>query len=406
MPQSPAYNLTACGAGKETTFAVPVAPTIWLSNQDMTMTDSNDLLERGSARNQVGQEQAETGAFGGSGSFTAETDPDVMAKLLAWGWGSEAIALNTTSGNPATTTTTTLAAPALAGATTISVTSATGITASSVFTINDYQQEVVTVASISGTTITLSAPLAYPHASGAVFANVSAYDHTFTWGIPRPTFTLQFNRLTDVIAFAGNKIGSMDITLNPRQLVAVRFGTTYATSAVATPGTAAFSIIRPFRVIDPNNVATANGAVSQAAILAASISINTGLQPSEFTLGNGRFIQNIPEAQTRVTGQLTLQFSNNQYQKLFWGNATATGPQSSVTGCSLSIGVKSPTYVNGVVQYGMTIQIPNATITSAPTAGRSGSQLQQTVSFTAYQSVPGANDDAKCVITTASSAAA
>jgi hypothetical protein len=408
--QSPSFNATATGVGKETTFGSPVTPTVWISAQDITPTGTNAPLERTSARQQIGREEAETGTFGGAQTFTMDSDPDVIGSVLAWAMGNEVVTTDPATGNPApgagSGTTTTAALPP--GSTVIPVVSAANLTAGKLFAIDNASgnPEVLTVGSVLGLNITVTTPTVYAHALGAKIQYATAYDHQLTFAIPRPTFTTQFNRVTDCIATAGNKVGSFDISFQPRQLVGVRFNTIYASEAAATPGTANFSLLRPYRVIDPLNTVSVNGASSLAAILSATISVNSALQGTEFVIGNGRFIQNIPEGQAIVSGSFVVQFSNNQYQKLFWGAAGATGPLSTVASCSLQFQIFSPSWINGVNRYGITILLANATLTSVPTAGRSGSPIQQTVNFQAYQSAPGADDDINITVVNNSSVAA
>jgi len=408
--QSPSFTYTATGLGKETTFGVPVAPTAWVSAQDITMTATNAWLDRNAARNQIGMEDADTGTLGGAGAFTIESDPDVIGIPLAWAMGTEVVTTNPTVGNPAVAAqvNTTLTAAVAAGATVIPVAATTNIAAGGQILVDGYgpAPEPVTVASIATNNVTLTAPLAYAHPSGALVTAATAYDHALTLGIPRPTFTVQFNRKTDCVSFVGNKVSDWSMTLQPRALVALAFRTVYASEGISVAGTPAFSRLKPFTVIDPLTSVLVNGVATPANILTLTVSVNNGLQATEYYLGGGRIITNIPEGQTRVTGSMTIQFANDQYQQLFWGNVGATGPQSNVLPFSLSFVVYSPAYVNGVVRYGMKITMPRVRLSTAPTAGRAGGVLQQTVNFTSAQSAPNANDDIALVVTSASAVAA
>lgn len=410
MPQSPSFNKTATGLAKETTFGVPVTPAIWVSAQDITMTPTNNFLMRTGARNQTGMEQGLAGPFGGAGTFTIESDPDVIGAPLAWAMGNESVTVNPTVGNPASNAqvNTTLSAAVAAGSTTIPVAAGTNIAAGVMLVIdaNGIATEIGTVASISGTTVTLTSALTYSHPSGAVVLAQTAYDHTLLLGIPRPTFSAQFNTQTDCVTYSGNKVSDWSVTLDPRALVALRFSTVYAQEGVTTPGTPAFSPLKPYKVLDPLNVLNVNGAPSPAGILTMAVTVNTGLQPAEHTLGQGRFINSIPEGQSRVTGTMTVQFTNPIFQQMFWGNLGATGPQSEVIACALAFTMLSPSYVNGAVRYGMQLILPNVKFTTATKPGRTGGVITQNISFQAAQSAPNANDDVKIIATSGNPLAA
>jgi len=410
VPQSPSFNKSATGLFKETTFGVPGTPSIWVSAQDITMTPTNNFMNRSGARNQTGMERGLAGPYGGSGTFTIESDPDVIGAPLAWAMGTESVTLNATAGNPAAgaSVNTGLSAAVTFGSTTIPVTSATNIVAGMGLVIDALGRapEVGIVASVSGTTVTLTAALVYSHPTGAIVQALTAYDHTLLLGIPRPTFSVQFQNQTNCITHSGNKVADWAITLDPRALVALRFTTTYASDGIIAPGTPAYSPLAPYKVLDPGNTLLVNGAPAPAGILTLALTVATGLQPSEYTLGQGRFITSIPEGQTRVTGTMTLQFTSSVMRQLFWGNIGATGPQGEVIPCSLVFNMLSPSYINGVVRYGMKITLPSVQFTTDTVPGRAGGVLTENVSFMCSQSTPGANDDCQIVVSNASSLAA
>ncbi len=409
MAQSPSFNLSATGVGKETTFGVPVAPTIYVSARDLTMTGNNQFLERSAARNQIGMEEPEAGPFGATGAVTVESDPDIMGTLLAWAMGAESVAPNATSGNPAVNAqvSTTITAAVASGSATIPLAATTNVVAGSQLVLDPLgTAEPVTVASLAGNVATLTTPTVFPHNSGALVMASTAYDHTLILGSPRPSFTLQNQNQTDCNSYFGQKFSDFSIALDPKQLVSVAFRTVYASEGVTTPGTRAFSQLKPWRVLDAGNQLTVNGQPSPAGILSMNLSVALGLQPAEYTLGSGRFITSIPEGQSRVTGSMTVQHNSPYFRTLFWGYAGATGPGSDVASASFAFTVLSPSYVNGAVKYGLKLIMPKVKIISAVTTGQSGGVMRENISFMAAQSAPGANDDLTAIVTSAAPLAA
>lgn len=407
--QSPAFNLSTTGAGVETTFAAAVAPTFWLSCTDVTFTGTNNWIERTSARGDVGREEAATGEFSGAGTLTFDGEPDTLGPMLAIGIGTEQVVAN--AGNPtATTVNTTTTAPVAPGSyVPVPLTAVTGVSVGDWYTIDTAGNlETQQVASISGNTATFYT-ITKTHASGVAVVNAAvplAYDHTYTLGSPRRTLTFQRNRRTDAVNYVGNKIATMDFTAANRQILAVRATTTYANEAnVASPATAAYSVLNPFRFNDPGDAVTLAGVAADAGVLGWSLTVNNGLLAPEFTFGGGRFPTGIPEGQARVSGNMSLQFTTPTAQQRFWGAPAATGPQSVVQPVTLAFTWLGSNYINRVVKYGLVITMPKVKFTTVPVAGRGGGLLNQAVTFEAFSTGLQTNDDAKFVLTNTQSAA-
>jgi hypothetical protein len=105
-----------------------------------------------------------------------------------------------------------------------------------------------------------------------------------------------------------------------------------------------------------------------------------------------------------VTASIVMQFLDQQEQQRFWGALSTTGPASDVAGFPIVFTCFSRSSVNANVPYKTELHLPNCKITSAPTPGRTGGVLQQTLTIAAYQSAPQANDDLQIVVTNAASA--
>lgn len=406
---SPAFNLTTTGIGIESTYSVAATPTIFLSAQDAGFAGTNDWIERQSARGNVGREEASTGTFTGAGSMTIECEPDTFGAVLALASGTEQVTANVA--NPtAQTVTTTTTGPTTAGAyTVIPVTANTNIAVGDWYTIDtSTNAEPVQVASKNGLLVTVYATTKN-HASGVSFVNAAvplAYDHVYTLGSPRKSFTAQRNRITDAVNFTGNKISSIDITAANRALATARIATVYANEAnVGSPTTASYSTLYPFRFNDPGNTVTVQGTAADAGIMGFTMTLNNGLQAAEYVFGGGRFINAIPEGQARVNGSMTLQFTSQTAQQRFWGTSGSTGPQSVVQPVNVAFYWQGVNYVNRAVRYGLTITLPKVKFTTTPVAGRQGGLLTQTVNYEAYSTGLQTNDDVSFKLTNTQSSA-
>jgi hypothetical protein len=406
--QSPSYELTALGVAKETGYAVQAAPTAFLSAQDTDFHGTNAFLERGSARGQVSQELAATGAFTGSGSASLELDGDIAQVILGLTMGSETVTPNPNNpAAPAAVATTIAAGVGYQGQQVVTPASMVNIIVGNLLRVSNgnSDQEDVRVIAVTGTTFT--AAFGRVHAAGVALVQTPlalAYDHRFTIGSPRPTATFTWNRKQDCVAFIGNKISSLQISAAANAILLAKIATQYSTEGVAAAFTPSFSEVTPFRFEDAGNLGYVNGAASTAGILSWDATIDTGLIGAEQVFGHGRFTGEAPEGQTKVSGSASLQFESEQMQQAFWGSVGAIGPQSVIAPLSLSFFWQGSDYINAAVQYGITFAFPAVLITEDPTAGRTGGLLQQAVKFSAYQSVSGAADDMVVTLTNGNAA--
>lgn len=408
LAQSPAFEATATGIGKEGTFNTLTAPTQWWSCQDVNFTPANEALERGSNRGRLGREYPQTGSFTGAGSLTVETDPDILQGILALTMGAETAVANTSNPSASPVTTTTTSATTNLGMQWVPVAAMTNIVPGVSLTIDTAgNQETVVVNAINAGGLSFQAYLTKTHATGVSVTNaavVLAYDHKFTFGSPRPTFTAQWKRGSDNVSFTGNKVRTLGLSATPKAILLAKLATIYAFEAnVASPGTPSYANTNPFRFEDPGNFANVNNAASTSGVLSFNVNVDTGLQGAEPTFGGGRGIQSIPETQSKVNGDVLLQFENQDLQKLFWGNSTATGPQQTVGGVSFQFFFKGRDWINSALTYALTITMPNCFLTAIDIPGRSGGLLQQTARFEAFESLPGNNDDITFLLTNTAS---
>ena len=157
----------------------------WSTNKTLDLEDLSRYRSRRIAREAVAR--ADSGAAETSileiydaADIAVEKfdDSDVWDGLVAW-WAwpkqgkSYGFALDSDD-----TVDTTLAPAASAGATTVTVDDATGITANQRYRLRDtdgLDEEIVTVQSVAGTTITLADGLEYGYNAGAIFRSIDYF---------------------------------------------------------------------------------------------------------------------------------------------------------------------------------------------------------------------------------------
>jgi hypothetical protein len=169
------------GIAKEAVAGAVVAPTYTFPMVTFKPVDKITYLKDSGWRNSMADFYTTTqGAKISELSMGGPMFADGIGYMLADILGDYYQSVNGTS-----TTATTLSAPYTAGATTLSVTSAANLSTGATFavgTLSTTGEEVRTVATLSGTTVTPNAPLYQNHASGqpvTPYSSVVTYVHNF-----------------------------------------------------------------------------------------------------------------------------------------------------------------------------------------------------------------------------------
>jgi hypothetical protein len=406
MPLAPSGELTSIGVGRETTFGSPVVPTTFLISDDLSYLGMNEFLERPGSRKRIGRTKPSTGMFTGKATGNFEFDPDNTGALLALTMGAEVVTTNLANPAAAAVTSTLSAATAI-GFVDFTPAAMTNITVGQSLTIDtSTQAETVVVKAITPTTF--RAYGTKTHASGVAVVDaavVLAYDHTFTLGSPRGFFTSQINRITDAVAFTGGKVSTLSVAVGEKAIITGKLGVEYQNEVyVSTPATPAYSTLFPFKFMTVGNSVLLDGAVSDADIIDWNFVVNTGLITDFPVFGNGRLRGQLPEAMTKVSGGMTLAFETATLYQKFWGKRTATGPQSLVLPVSLAFVLQSDDYVNTAVPYALQVIMATCMLSADDVAIKSADYLKQAVKFECYESINGAADDVKLILTNAASA--
>lgn len=405
MAQAPSGELTSIGIAKETTFGTAVSPSQFLICSDVNVNGVNEFLERPGSRKRIGRTKPSTGMYSIKGSLSHECDPDNTGSLLALTLGTENTAAN--AANPtAAAVTTTLTVGTPVGFVLAIPAAMTNITRGQSLTIDTAgNAETVVVQQVTATGF--YAYFTKVHASAVAISNaavVLGYDHTFTLGSPRSSFTLQLNRIIDAVNYFGCKSSQLSIKVSEKSIIeAVLTVEGQSEAFVGSPTTPSYSTLFPFRFESPTNTAKINGVASDATIMGWNVDINTGLTVDFPSFGNGRLRAQMPETVTKVTGGLDLAFETETAMQAFWGISGATGPQSVVLPSALDFKLVSSDMVNTAVTYALEIIMGTVMITGNPINVQPAGYLKQSAKFECYESINGAADDVKMILTNGNS---
>ena len=229
--------------------------------------------------------------------------------------------------------------------------------------------------------------------------STTAYASTLSFGNlgTLPSFTLEYNRVTDALDFLGCAVDSVKLSLEPNKGLSADFTIVAMSEALkASPASPTFSS-KNVMMMEALGTST----------LLNSVAIGTPAAPPsvlkwDLTLANNiqktyrgaqRGVLGFPLGARKVSGSLTLGFESNAAYLLFWGGSTAPAP--SIAGVPLVLNVGSQDLADSTaLQYpfSMGFIMPNVFIEGAPVANKTSGALEQTVTFTAAESVAGGDD--------------
>ncbi len=411
MPLAPSGELSSIGIARETTYGTaPASGYIFFPSDNVAFEPNNELNQRTGARKRIGQTRQSTGMIIGKGSFEAEADPDSIGSLLALVMGAEAIAPNVNNPTTAAAVNTTITGPVSPGLQTVAVGSLTGITAGASLTIDTGANAETVVVKVPPLNGTFSAFFRQSHAAGATVVNVPlvlAYDHTFTLASPRSFFTAQINEVIQARNCVGNKISQLSIAPTSKAILTCKVATEFQADFLSTnPVTPVYSNLEAYSFITSGNYGQINGAQSDATIMSWSVDVTTGLVAEYPNFGGGRLRSQLPEEQTKVAVSMMLGFETSTMNQAFWGNiAGATGPQATVLPISIAYKFVSTDGVNAGVVYSMQVIMGQCIMTANSRPIRAGNYISQSVKFETSETLNGAGDDAKFIVTSAAAGA-
>ncbi len=226
-----------------------------------------------------------------------------------------------------------------------------------------------------------------------------AYKQALTFGTITilPSFTMEFNRVTDALDFLGCCVDSAKISLEPNKGLACDFTIVAANEALNTSPTAPTFSTKDVMMMEAAGTSTTLNSVLigtpalPPSVLKWDLTINNNIQKTY--RGAQRQVLGFPLGQRKVSGSLTLGFESNSAYLAFWG--AASGPAPSVPGIPLALQVGNQDYADPgslLIPYSIGLVMPNVFLTASPVANKPSGALEQVVQFEAAESAAG-NDD-------------
>lgn len=335
-----------------------------------------------------------------SGSVGLESTADTIGWWLAMGMGKQS--------TPSTSiVNTTLNGATLVGATQFVLTSGLNVFPGMKLSFDTSTNlETLTVASVSGNTVTTTTAATKAHASNVAVTctATNAYLSTFTLGNDLSSFTSEINLLNAAGGsfacddFLGCMVESLAFALAKGQVKITPSIDAQTFAKQTSPATPTFSTKNPFvfeqQWAPPSWNATVIGVGAEASVLSASATLNNNLDKGKYSLGNGN-LQRKPQVQTRsVSGSLSLDYATTTVRDAF--QAAATGGQKPAVALTLPIaGTDLADATNGV-PYALTIVLPKIYLSAWDGGWKGSGALTQALSFTAHPSGQGTNDSITC----------
>jgi hypothetical protein len=262
--------------------------------------------------------------------------------------------------------------------------------------------ETLTVASVSGTTVTTTTPATKAHAQGVAVTCTAtgAYLSKFTLANELPSFTAQLNLLNSAGAsgacdnFLGCIVESLAFAFAKGQIKISPSVDCQQYAPENSPATPTYSTKNPFvfeqQFAPPQWNATVIGTGAEASVLSASATLNNSLDKGKFSLGNGN-LQRRPQTLTRsVSGSLSLDYGSTTVRDAF--NAARAGGQKAGVKLTLPVmGTDLADATNGV-PYALVVVLPNIYLSAWDGGWKGSGGLQQSLSFTGHPSGQGTND--------------
>ena len=234
-------------------------------------------------------------------------------------------------------------------------------------------------------------------------ASLVAYKSTCSFGtsIALPSFTTEFNRVTDAVDYAGCCVDTMKFALDSDKGLAVDFGLVAATEVInAAPVAPTFSNKNILTMEAPSTSVTINGVTIGAsgagqAVIKWDVTLNNQLQKNYRGAGSGRKVLGFPLGTRMVAASMTLGFESNSLYQQFYGAVGATSPGAAITGVPIVLTVGSQDLADAAksIYYSITLRLANCFIESAPVANKTSGALEQVLTIYAAESAAGGNDD-------------
>ena len=252
-------------------------------------------------------------------------------------------------------------------------------------------------------------------APALVSGSTSAYGSTLSFGTSPvlPSFTLEYNRVTDAIDLVGCTIESMKLAMDSGQGLKADFSLVAATELLkASPVAPTFSS-KNFIAMESIPSSSGNQLNGQAigvygsglgvALLKWDLTLANQLEKNYRGQGSGRQVYGFPIGARTVSGSMTLGFESNAAYLLFWGAATGPAPVVPAVPLQLAMGSQDFADASKSLYYQAVLTMPNVYIDQGPVASTTTGSLKQVVNFSATELL--GNDDLTIALQTTTATA-
>lgn len=398
------------GTAKETAFGTFVAPTLWHAFEQMGLKVTDAPIALTGARGNIDTAYPVAGGRSISGPVSLESTADTIGFWLAMGMGAQT--------TPSTAiVNTTLASATIVGATSFTLASGLNVFPGMKLTFDtSTNQEVLTIATVQGATVTTTAGAAKAHAQGVAVTCTAtgAYLSKLTLA-PLPSFSMEINRFgatpgSTLLAddFPGCKVESLAFAFAKGMCKVTPTLKAQNMVKQTSPTTATLSTKNPFvfeRQASPvlwNATVLGDALLTESSVISVSATLGNNLT-DEYSLGYGPLCRQFLEGVRNTSGSIVLGFETSTAHDAF--NAAISNGQKPSVQLTVPIqGTDLADSANGV-PYAMTVVLPKIYLSSWDGGDKSSGPLQQTVAFTAHPSGAGTNDSVSVYLINANAAA-
>lgn len=404
--------IASFGLGKETNFGVAVVPTIFHATDQWTPSVKRASIPRTGVTKTLGQRYPGQGGLSISASLDVESSPDVVGQLLAGALGSQSAPTHNI------VNTTLSAAITVTGSQAVTPVSMDGIFVGAVLTIDTAGNlETVTVTAVTPTTFTANFTKTHLINAPIVLTSTTAYLSKLTMGTRLPTFTGEHVRYnvgaignTFGRDYTGLKVDTLGLTLDPKGGLKTKFS--FVGCSVfqqASPATPSFSSKQVFSFQNPSSMMAYKGAstagsfvelggVGQVSVLGWDCSGANNLVKDFFSFGQGPTVADIPEGPRKYSGKISLGFESAAQYTDFLG--AATGPTAAIPGVAMTMIFVSTDMADATlgIPYAIVVKLPNCFLSEHSDPQKNSGASEQSFTWEAAQSAPGAGDDVSILL--------
>jgi len=213
--------------------------------------------------------------------------------------------------------------------------------------------------------------------SSAQQGGTSAYLHTITPADDPPSFTVEkgMDAITG-LQYPGCKIAKLVLKTVKKEKLSCSVDIVGKTEKVATLSTPSWSNLPDFTFTQGTYKLNT---VANGDIVGAEIRILNALKEEEYRAG-ARVIGKLPVGARKIEGKFDLEFTDKTQLERFYGAASATEPQATLTGVSLDF-LWTAGVIEGDYNYSLELEIPQIYYSTAKAVLNKRDLIMQGVEF-------------------------